>query len=88
MASQETGLSCCLSAYKNVDKGKQWGAGHGAQAWLWRFFLRKPGDGIATTATHGPLEAVRHLGDGPPIKACPHAVKSPKRACQALIRVP
>lgn len=74
--AKETGLSCCLSAYKNVDKRENSGSRAWGSGLALTFLSGKPGDGIAATATHGPWRQRDTRGDGPPIKACPHAVGS------------
>ena len=74
--AKEMGLSCCLLAYKNVDKRENSGSRAWGSGLALTFLSGKPGEGIAATATHGPWRQRDTQGDGPPIKACPHAVGS------------
>lgn len=77
--AKETGLSCCLSAYKNVDKRENSGNRARGLGLALTFLSGKPGDGIAATATHGPWRQQNTQGNGPPIKACPRAIGSHPR---------
>ena len=77
--AKETGLYCCLSTYKNVDKRENSGNRARGLGLALTFLSGKPRDGIAATAIHGPWRQRDTQGDGPPIKACPCAVGSHPR---------
>ena len=52
--AKETGLYCCLSTYKNVDKRENSGNRARGLGLALTFLSGKPRDGIAATAIHGP----------------------------------